>query len=412
MAAPDRRAFLAVFASAGLTSTLLPGVLWAQMQQGTRPVTMEMVREAARLAGLNFSDEESQDLAASLSSLARGAEDIDKPTLTNASPLPIHFDPRPPGIPLAPLPAAVFRIEPAPRVTRPQTLEAVAYWPVTHLAHLVRTRQVTSRELTAMYLDRLKRYNPQLNCVAALTEDRATAEAAAADKEIAAGKYRGVLHGIPYGVKDIIAAKGYPTRWGAKPLDAQTFDEDATVVRRLNEAGAVLIAKLTTGELAFGDQWAGGRTNNPWNPAQGSSGSSAGSGAASAAGLVGFAIGTDTGGSILSPAGRCGVVGLRPTFGRVSRFGVMTAGSTLDKVGPMCRHAQDCAIVLHAIAGPDNLDLAVADGIPVAWDATTGRHPKRIGYVPAMFDAEQNAERRENNERALATLKRLGCTLH
>ena len=409
---PDRRAFLAVFASAGLTSTLLPGVLWAQMQQGTKPVTMEMVREAARLAGLNFSDEESQDLAASLSSLARGAEGIDKPTLSNASPLPIHFDPRPPGIPLAPLPAAVFRIEPAPRLTRPGVLEVVAYWPVTHLAQLLRTRQVTSRELTAMYLDRLKRYNPQLNCVASLTEARAMAEAAAADKEIAAGKYRGVLHGIPYGVKDIIAAKGYPTRWGAKPLDEQTFDEDATVVRRLNEAGAVLVAKLTTGELAFGDQWSGGRTNNPWNPAQGSSGSSAGSGAAPAAGLVGFAIGTDTGGSILSPAGRCGIVGLRPTFGRVSRYGVMTAGSTLDKVGPMCRHAQDCAIVLHAIAGPDNLDLAVADGIPVAWDATPGRYPKRIGYVPAMFEAEQNAERRENNARVFDVLKRLGCTLH
>src|SRR5262245_15504441 len=390
----DRRAFLTVFASAGLTSTLLPGVLWAQMQQGTKPVTLEMVREAAKLAGLNFSDEESQDLASSLSSLARGAEGIDKPTLTNASPLPIHFDPRPPGIPLSPPPAAVFRSEPSPRVTRPRVLEADAFWPVTHLEHLLRTRQVTSRELTAMYLDRLKRYNPQLNCVASLTEERAMSEAAAADKEIAAGKYRGVLHGIPYGVKDIIAAKGYPTRWGAKPLDEQKFDDDATVVRRLNEAGAVLIAKLTTGELAFGDQWSGGRTNNPWNPSQGSSGSSAGSGAATAAGFVGFAIGTDTGGSILSPAGRCGIVGLRPTFGRFSRFGVMTAGSTLDKVGPMCRHAQDCAIVLHAIAGPDNQDLAVADGIPVAWDALSGRFPKRIGYVPAMFDAEQDADRR------------------
>src|SRR4029453_9950168 len=265
---PDRRAFLAVFASAGLTSTLLPGVLWAQMQQGTKPVTMEMVREAARLAGLNFSDEESQDLAASLSSLARGAEGIDKPTLTNASPLPIHFDPRPAGIPLAPLPPAVFRIEAAPRGMRPRLPETVALWPVTHLAHLVRTRQVTSRELTAMYVDRLKRYNPQLNCVASLTEERAMAEAAAADKETSAGKYRGVLHGIPYGVKDIIAAKGYPTRWGAKPLEEQTFEDDATVIRRLNEAGAVLIAKLTTGELAFGDQWSGGRTNNPWNPSE------------------------------------------------------------------------------------------------------------------------------------------------
>ena len=271
-----------------------------------------------------------------------------------------------------------------------------------------RSRQ---RDLTQLYLTRLKRHNPQLNCVAQLTEERALSEAAAADKEIAAGRYRGALHGIPYGVKDIIAAKGYPTRWGAKPLDAQTFDDDATVVKRLKDAGAVLVAKLTTGELAFGDQWAGGRTNNPWNTQQGSSGSSAGSASATAAGLVAFAIGSDTGGSILFPAARCGIVGLRPTFGRVSRAGVMTAGSSLDKIGPMCRRVQDCAIVLHAIAGPDGLDLAVPDGIPVTFDATTGRYPKRVGYVPAMLAGGTNADTRANNERALATLKTLGCTL-
>ena len=407
-----RRAFLGVFASAGLSSTLLPGILWAQIQPGTRTISVEMVREAARLAGLTLTDEESADLTSSLSSLSKHAEQIDKPTLTNASPLPMHFDPRPPGIKLPRPPAAMFRVETAPAMTRPRSLEAAAFWPVTHLAHLLRTRQVTSVELTSMYLDRLKRYNPQLNCVAALTEERAMSEARAADKVIAAGRYLGVLHGIPYGVKDIIAARGAPTRWGAAPLEQQTFADDATVVQRLATAGAVLVAKLTTGELAFGDQWAGGRTNNPWNPQQGSSGSSAGSGAATAAGLVAFAIGTDTGGSILSPAARCGIVGLRPTFGRVSRAGVMTAGSSLDKIGPMCRHVQDCAIVLHAIAGPDNLDLAVPDETPVSWDATKGRYPKRIGYVRAMHDAEQNADRRANDERVFTVLKQLGCTLH
>ena len=396
MPPPDRRAFLAVFASAGLTSTLLPGVLWAQMQQGTKPVTMEMVREAARLAGLNFSDEESQDLAASLSSLARGAEGIDKPTLSNASPLPIHFDPRPPGIPLAPLPAAVFRIEPAPRLTRPQRPRSRRLLardaPRASAAHATGDVARAHRDVSGP----IEAVQPAAE-LCRVVDRRARHGRSRGRRQGDLGrKYRGVLHGIPYGVKDIIAAKGYPTRWGAKPLDEQTFDEDATVVRRLNEAGAVLIAKLTTGELAFGDQWSGGRTNNPWNPAQGSSGSSAGSGAATAAGLVGFAIGTDTGGSILSPAGRCGIVGLRPTFGRVSRFGVMTAGSTLDKVGPMCRHAQDCAIVLHAIAGPDNLDLAVADGVPVAWDATRGRYPKRIGYVPC--DVRRGTERRPPRE--------------
>ncbi len=352
---PDRRAFLAVFSTAGLSSTLMPGLVWAQIQPGTKTISVEMVREAARLAGLPFSDKECAELTSSLSSLAKHAEEIDKPALTNASPLPIHFDPRPPGLPLPPRQPAIFEIEPAPSLSRPKNLEAVAFWPVTHLAHLLRTGAASSVDLTTMYLERLKRYNRQLNCVASLTEERALSEARAADREIAAGHYRGVLHGVPYGVKDIIAAKGYPTAWGAAPLAQQTFPDDAAVVQRLSTAGAVLVAKLTTGELAFGDQWAGGRTNNPWNLQQGSSGSSAGPGAATAAGLVGFSIGTDTGGSILSPAVRCGIVGLRPTFGRVSRTGVMTAGSTLDKIGPMCRHAQDCAIVLRAIAGPDGM---------------------------------------------------------
>ena len=410
MSALDRRAFLAAFATTGLSSTLLPGILWAQIQPGTRTITIEMIRESARLAALTMSDEEAQGLASSLSSLSKHAEQIDKPSLTNASPLPLHFDPRPPGVNLG-APRGSFRAEPVSPVRRPPNLEAVAFWRVTHLAELLRTRAVTSTALTTMYLERLKRHNPQLNCVASLTEERAMREAAEADKEIAAGKDRGVLHGVPYGVKDIIAAAGYPTRWGAKPLEQQTFADDATVVQRLRAAGAVLVAKLTTGELAFGDQWAGGRTKNPWNPEQGSSGSSAGSAAATAAGLVAFAIGTDTGGSILSPAIRCGIVGLRPTFGRVSRAGVMTAGSTLDKIGPMCRHAQDCMLVLRAIAGPDPHDRSVPDAVPIAWDASRGRYPKRVGYVPAMLDAETDADRRANNERALAAIKQLGCTL-
>ena len=408
----ERRRFFSFFAATGLTSTLFPGVLWAQIQPGTKKVSLEMIRESARLAGLTWTEEECQELADSLSSLARHAEGIDKPSLTNASPLPLHFNPLPPGMAPPALPAGTFRIEPAPRVRRPQNIEEAAFWPLTHLAHLLQSRQVTSLELTTMYLARLKRFNPQLNCVAALTEERAMKEAAAADKAIASGNYLGVLHGIPYGVKDIIAARGAPTRWGSPPLENQVIDEDATVVRRLHDAGAVLIAKLATGEMAFGDQWAGGRTNNPWRLEEGSSGSSAGSGAAPAAGCVGFAIGSDTGGSILSPAVRCGLVGLRPTFGRVSRYGVMAAGTTLDKIGPMCRDAQDCAIVLRAIAGPDNLDLAVPRDVPVSWAPAKGRYPRRIGIVSAMIEAEKDPEQRANNARALETLKRLGCTTH
>jgi Asp-tRNA(Asn)/Glu-tRNA(Gln) amidotransferase A subunit family amidase len=407
----DRRTILGFFAATGVANALLPGTLWAQIQPGTRKLTVAMVREAALLAGLSWTDQECQELLDALSSFARHAEGIDKATLTNASPLPIHFDPRPPGSVARPLPPPAFRLDAAPRLRRPQNLEALAFWPLTHLAQLLRSRQVSSVELTKMYLGRLARFNGQLNCVVTITEARALAEAADADRTLASGKYLGLLHGIPYGVKDIIAAKGYPTRWGAPHLDSQTFDDDATVVQRLRAAGAVLAAKLTTGEMAFGDQWAGGRTNNPWNLSEGSSGSSAGSAAATAAGLVGFAIGTDTGGSILSPAVRCGIVGLRPTFGRVSRSGVMAAGTTLDKVGPMCRHAQDCAIVLQAIAGGDGNDLSVRD-VPLAFDAGTGRHPRRIGIVPAMMDAETDADQRANNARAFAMLKRLGCTTH
>jgi Asp-tRNA(Asn)/Glu-tRNA(Gln) amidotransferase A subunit family amidase len=407
----DRRTLLAFFAATGAANALLPGTLWAQIQPGTRTISIDMVREAARLAGLSWTDDQCKEVVDSLASFSKHAEGIDKATLANASPLPIHFDPRPPGLPIRAVGPAVFRLDPAPRVQRPANLEAAAFWPLTHLAQLLRSRQVTSVELTRMYLERLARYGAQLNCVVTVTEKRALEEAAAADREIASGKYRGILHGIPYGAKDIIAAVGYPTRWGAPHLDAQIFDYDAAVIERLRAAGAVLIAKLVTGEMAFGDQWAGGRSNNPWNPSEGSSGSSAGSGAATAAGMVAFAIGTDTGGSILSPAVRCGIVGLRPTFGRVSRYGVMAAGTTLDKVGPMCRHAQDCAIVLQAIAGADSRDLSVRD-VPIAFDAARGAHPKRIGYVPAMMEAETDPDQRANNTRTLAMLKRLGCTMH
>ncbi len=406
----DRRTFVALFAaSAG--SAALPGRLSAQMQPGTMTVTVEMVREAARLAGLTWTDAECADVADSLSSLARGAEKIDKDTLTNASPLPIHFDPRPPGMKVA-LPPATFRPPAALQLKRPANLEECAFWSIAQLSALLRSRQVTSLELTRMFLARLQRHNPQLNCVVTLTEERALREAAQADQQIAAGKYRGPLHGLPYGVKDIIAASGYATTWGAPPLEQQRFDDDATVVRKLGEAGGVLVAKLSTGELAFGDQWARGRTNNPWNLQEGSSGSSAGSGAATAAGLVAYAIGTDTGGSILSPAQRCGIVGLRPTFGTVSRHGVMAAGTSLDKVGPMCRYAEDCALVMHAITGADGFDLAVPDEIGFSWDGTSRRYPTRVGYVPAMLEAEKDVERRAANETVLATLRTLGCSLH
>ena len=406
----NRRRFLTWVAATGVSAPAVLRGADAQILPGTKPVDGASIKAAARLAGLSWTDEECAELTDSLSRMIRGAEGIERSALTNASPLPVHFNPRPPGA-MIENPGSGLTIAPRAAPSRPSRVEALAFATIPELAARLRAGHVTSLDLTRMYLERLKRANQTLNCVASLSESRGLAEAAAADREIAAGRYRGLLHGIPYGAKDIIAARGAPTEWGAAPTKNQTFDEDATVIARLSEAGAVLIAKLTTGEMAFGDQWAGGRTNNPWNPQQGSSGSSAGPGAATAAGLVGFSICTETGGSILSPAARCGLVGLRPTFGRVSRTGVMTAGSTLDKIGPMCRTVEDCAIVLHAIAGPDARDLAVPEHIPFGWDGTSRDYPKRIGWVPSMFENSSDADARSNNERALAGLKRLGCTL-
>ena len=227
---------------------------------------------------------------------------------------------------------------------------------------MIYSRKITSLALTQMYLARLKRYDSKLHFVITLTEDRALAQAKAADAEIAAGKYRGPLHGIPWGAKDLLAVKGYPTTWGAGGFEHQVIDEDATVVQRLDAAGAVLIAKLTLGALAMGDKWFGGRTRNPWNPNQGSSGSSAGPASAVAAGCVAFAIGSETLGSISSPSTRCGDTGLRPTFGFVPRTGAMALSWTMDKLGPIARSAEDCALVLDAIHGPDGKDASVRPG--------------------------------------------------
>jgi Asp-tRNA(Asn)/Glu-tRNA(Gln) amidotransferase A subunit family amidase len=265
------------------------------------------------------------------------------------------------------------------------TSNTLGFASVRELAELVRTRKITSVELTKMYLARLKKYDPQLHFVITLTEDRAMDRAAAADKEIAAGRYKGPLHGIPWGGKDLLAVKGYRTTWGAGGFEDQKFDYDATVVARLDDAGAILIAKLSMGALAQGDLWFGARTRNPWNKRQGSSGSSAGSASAVAAGCVGFALGTETLGSISSPSTRCGCTGLRPTFGLVPKTGAMALSWTMDKIGPICRAVEDCALVLSAIYGQDGHDLSVQ---PAAfnWDANFNWKTLRVGYIKSAFD--------------------------
>ena len=407
----SRRRFFTSLSALGLTSVPFGRALWARAQQAPESrVTAAMVREASQMAGLTFNETEQQGMVASLNRILTRADDLHKAPPGNDAPSPILFNPRVPGIPVS-VRARVHRPSSPSRQLRPASLDDLAFWSVSQLSDVIRRRVVSSVELTELYLRRLEKYNATLNCVVTLTPERARAEASAADRELAAGRHRGPLHGIPYGVKDIIAARGYPTTWGAAPFERRVIDEDAEVVKRLGAAGAVLVAKLSTGEFAFGDQWARGRTNNPWNPAEGSSGSSAGSGAATAAGLVGFAIGSDTGGSILSPAVRCGVVGLRPTFGRVSRRGVMAAGWTLDKLGPICRTVEDCAIVLQAIAGPDGWDLAVPTDMPYAWDARESPKGRKVGVVAGMLERERDEAVRSNNTRALDALTAAGLEI-
>ena len=387
----DRRAFLAVCSQFGLTSTLLPGVLWAMADPKSK-ITREMIDNASLVADVPIPDEYKEMMLESLNGFTQDYDQIYALKIPNQVAPAIVFDPVPPGMKLASEREPSKRAA-APHVSAsgaPKNLEDVAFHSVSQLAELVRTKKVSSSALTQMYLDRLKRYDPLLKFVITLTEDRAKAQASEADREIAAGKYRGPLHGIPWGAKDLLAVKGYRTTWGAGGFENQMIDEDATVVQRLDAAGAVLIAKLTLGALAQGDRWFGGMTRNPWNPQQGSSGSSAGSASATAAGCVGFAIGSETLGSISSPSTRCGTTGLRPTFGLVPRTGAMALSWSMDKLGPICRAVEDCALVLSAIHGPDGHDRSVQNAA-FDWDANLDWRKLRVGYLKNDFELPPQA---------------------
>jgi Asp-tRNA(Asn)/Glu-tRNA(Gln) amidotransferase A subunit family amidase len=273
---------------------------------------------------------------------------------------------------------------------------------------MLRTRKITSVQLTQMFLERLERHGAQLECIVTLTAERALETARRADEEIAAGRYRGPLHGIPYGAKDLLAVPGYKTTWGAAPYKDQVLDETASVIGKLDDAGAVLVAKLTLGALAWGDVWFGGKTRNPWNLEEGSSGSSAGSASATAAGLVPFAIGTETWGSIVSPSTRCGTTALRPTFGRVSRAGAMALSWSMDKIGPICRSVEDAALVFDAIRGSDGLDQSVVDAA-FNYDADVDLGALRIGYTADLFERDYGFK--ETDAATLAKLRELGADL-
>lgn len=391
------------FSAIGLGGTLLPGVLWARSQEA-QDITTAMIADAEELAGLSFTEEEREMMLRGLENNRQAYRALRAQDLPNGIPPAVVFDPALPGRAPAPGPDRV-RPSRRPDVLEPGTVEEVAFWPVTWLSELIRTRQVSSEELTRMYLDRLELHGPTLEAVITLTEDRALRQARQADDDIAHGRWRGPLHGIPWGAKDLLSVKDYPTTWGAQPYQTQVIDEDATVVRRLDEAGAVLVAKLTLGALAMGDYWYGGRTRNPWHLEQGSSGSSAGPAAAAVAGLVGFTIGTETLGSIVSPSTRTGATGLRPTFGRVSRHGAMALSWTMDKLGPICRSAEDCALVFHAIHGADGKD-PTARTVPFDWDAEAPLDDLRVGYLAAAFE-DDNANS-DFDRAALEVVRGLG----
>jgi Asp-tRNA(Asn)/Glu-tRNA(Gln) amidotransferase A subunit family amidase len=385
MARKDRRHFLKAFPAAVAAGLAAPAL--AQQAQQPQRIDLATLDCGEKIFGVDFGKAEDE---AALSGVNRNLaayeqlRDVNIPLDTEPA---ITFRPYLPGKKPKPgaTPGAKIKIAARPPAGRRGSIEDLAFLPVTALAALVQRREVSATDLTKMYLARLEKYGPRLNCVVTLTKDLALEQAAIADREIRAGRYRGPLHGIPWGAKDLFATKGIPTTFGAGPYQKQVIDYDATIVERLREAGAVLVAKLSMGALAQGDRWFGGMTRNPWNPEQGSSGSSAGPGSATAAGLVGFAIGTETRGSIISPSARNGVVGLRPTYGRVSRHGAMALSWTMDKIGPMCRTIEDAALVFNAIYGPDGRDTTVVDAA-FAWNPDIPLSKLKIGYIPREFE--------------------------
>src|SRR5262252_3193419 len=417
----NRRRFIECLSATSAGSTLLPGAL-AAVAQDAATITIDMLQSAQQIAGVSFTPDEQRRLLEKLNGprgYAAGFARLHAANLGDTQPA-IVFNPVLPGkqLPSGRRPLRRQNID----AVLPRSDDELAFLPVTHLARLIETRQVTSTDLAKLYLARLKTYDAQLHCTVNLTEELALRQARQADDEIKAGRYRGPLHGIPYGLKDLFAVRGTKTTWGMSPYKDRVIDADATVYSRLATAGAVLVAKLSTGALAVTARWFGGLTRNPWNLQQDAAGSSAGPGSATAAGLVGFSIGSDTGGSIIAPSSRNGVTGIRPTFGRVSRHGGMVLAWTQDTVGPLCRSAEDCALVLHAIHGPDGKDNSVIDA-PFNWDVSADVSHLRVGYLHAAFEgditsdpanpeaAEFESATRTNNQEALRVIRSFGVNL-
>jgi Asp-tRNA(Asn)/Glu-tRNA(Gln) amidotransferase A subunit family amidase len=395
---------------------LLPALCLASMAMGafitktidSQTLTVEIVKHAEKIMGLEFTPAEADSMLANLTNTRKNFEDNRKIQLRNEVSPALIFNPLPVGFEFEKGQSS-FKPSNLRTIKMPTDMNELAFYSVRQLAELIRTKQISSTELTKFFLERLKKYDTQLACVVTLTEDLALQQAAQADAEIKAGKYRGLLHGIPYGAKDLLAKKGYKTTWGSVPYKDQVLDYDAVVIQRLEKAGAVLCAKMTLGELASGDVWFGGMTKNPWDLKRGSSGSSAGSASAVSAGLLPFAIGSETLGSIVSPSSECGDTGLRPTFGRVPRTGAMALSWSMDKLGPICRTVEDCAIVFNQIYGKDGQDLSVMDA-PFVFDGTKkDLKGIKIGYLQKDFEGKY--PNKTTDSLTLVMMKQLGAEL-
>ena len=364
-------------------------------------ISADMIQAAEVLTGVDYTPAERAQMLDNLEGQIASAKARRGVALANSVPMALRFDPRLPGFAMPHGASALTQS--TERSPLPTSDEDIAFAPVTALSHWIASGQITSRRLTQIYLDRIALLGPRLECFAAVTPDLALAEAEAADALLGAGTNLGPLHGIPYGLKDLFDTKGIVTGWGAEPFRDRMPDADATIVTKLRAAGAVLLGKTTVGALAYNDIWYGGVTRNPWNLNEGSSGSSAGSASATAGGLCAFAIGTETLGSITSPSQRCGTTGLRPTFGRVSRAGAMALCNSLDKVGPMCRSVEDCALVLAAINGADMADRS-SIAAPFIFDAAAPIAGLKVGYLPEAFAEGATPV----DHAALAAVRRLG----
>ena len=370
-------------------------------------INQDSLDVTGKVFGLHFTKSEIDSLRTGVEDNLKSYLQIRKYSLKNDVPPALAFNPVLPGMSFESR-QEIINWSYHKGLSRPESDADLAFMPVMKLASLIKDKKITSTALTKIYLERLKKYGDTLQCVITLTEALALEQAKRADEEIAAGKYKGPLHGIPYGVKDLLAVEGYKTTWGAMAFKDQVINKNATVVSKLEEAGAVLVAKLTLGALAWGDVWFDGITKNPWNLLQGSSGSSAGSASATSAGLVGFSIGTETWGSIVSPSTRCGVTGLRPTYGRVSRNGAMALSWSMDKIGPICRSAEDCAIVFNAIYGPDSLDATLID-LPFNYKNDVNLRDLKVGYFESLFEGDYG--NKKNDSMSLVALRDLGTTL-